>query len=104
MDPLTDDQMDRLKEGFEQYMKSARDLLIAVFENVNEDTPHELLAAGLEHFMADMELSAAGKELVEELEKGGDYDLNLDDIKSQTIRDKITEVRHGPVPNTNKEE
>lgn len=99
MDPLTDEQMDRLKEAFEQYMKTSRDLLVAVFENVTDDTPKELLTVGLEHFMADMELSAAGQALAEELEKGGNYDLNLDDIRSETIRRRMDEVRHGPVPN-----
>lgn len=99
MDRITDEEMEGLRQAMEEYMKASRHLMMTILEEIEPtDVPQDVMMATLGLALADYKVGEMGKELKRKLEEGGDYELNLEDIQSQTIRDKITEVRHGPVP------
>lgn len=99
MDRISDEEMESLREAMEEYMKASRKLMTAVLEMEPTSLPQDVMMAALGVALADHKVGEVGGAIRQKIEEGGDYDLNLDDIQSQTIRTKVEEFRHGPVPN-----
>lgn len=103
MDPLTDDQFREVREAIEDYMKASRKLMMTILEMEPTEIPQDVMMATLGLALADYKVTSTGDAIREKMEEGSDYDLNLEDIQSKTIKQKMEQARHGPVPNQNQD-